>query len=593
MFERSRLFISYRRSDAEHAARALCEALRARFGGERVFFDTSDIPYGEDFAQVVRERIASSDVVIVVIGPSWLGTANRDGRRLDQADDPVRFELITALQLDKRIVPVRLDGAAAPAAAELPAPMRPLAVLNMPELRGASFDIDFDELVRQLLGQPRPSLGFATRLKAAVKGGPVAAALLVAAVLAANWTGLFDLLGLETRAQRLLLRAGAIGADDPARVLLVRIDAESESTLGRDFSAANATAWRRDHARLIDRAAQAGATAIAFDVFFQSPTDADAVLADAAARARERTPPTRVVFGVRAVRDGEPVLVEALRNAAAWASLCLTDRGGGALWSAPLAVLRPARGAGGELVAADTPALSVAALVSQPLRSADLARRELLFDGPPRNPPLRFSSVERQRVALPGCGNSQAGDDLAMLRLRVAPEGYWRDPSRTVSYARALDAAATPDERFRGRIVLVGIGALRRAGADPDVHVVQDGLRARTVFGVELHADAIRTLATGRVPQLPTVDRQLATTLLACALGGAVAVWGFERGALRRRGVLLAIALAWLALAVWLARHDVLLNVVGDLFALGLGAVALRALQVMAARWQAFRRISR
>ena len=78
----------------------------------------------------------------------------------------------------------------------------------MPELRSASFDIDFDELVRQLLGQPRPDLGFATRLKAAAKGGPLAATLLVAAVLAANWTGLFDLLGLETRAQRLLLRAG-------------------------------------------------------------------------------------------------------------------------------------------------------------------------------------------------------------------------------------------------------------------------------------------------------------------------------------------------------------------------------------------------
>ena len=121
---------------------------------------------------------------------------------------------------------------------------------------------------------------------------------------------------------------------------------------------------------------------------------------------------------------------------------------------------------------------------------------------------------------------------------------------------------------------------------------MQERLQARTVIGVELHADAIRTLAGGRVPQLPTVDRQLATTLLACVLGGAVAVWGFERGALRRRLVLLALALAWLGLAVWLARHDVLLNIVGDLLTLGLAAVALRALQVMAARWQAFRRIA-
>ena len=127
MFEASRLFISYRRSDAHASARALCEALRARFGAERVFFDTSDIPYGEDFAQVVRERIAASDLVIAVIGPRWLRAANRDGRRLDQADDPVRFELSTALQLRKRIVPLRIDGAAAPAAADLPELLRPLA----------------------------------------------------------------------------------------------------------------------------------------------------------------------------------------------------------------------------------------------------------------------------------------------------------------------------------------------------------------------------------------------------------------------------------------------------------------------------------
>jgi CHASE2 domain-containing sensor protein len=526
----------------------------------------------------------------VVIGPGWLRAANRAGRRLDQADDSVRFELGTAMQLDKRIVPVRVDAAAAPAAADLPEALRQMAVLNMPELRGTSFDIDFDELVRQLLGQPRPDLGFATRLKATIKGGPLAATLLVAAVLAANWTGLFDLLGLETRAQRLLLRAGALGGDDPATVLLVRIDAESERALGRGFSATHAPAWRRDHARLIERAAQAGAAAIAFDLFFESATDADAVLAGAAVRAGQRTPPTRVVLGVRAVLEGEPALVATLRGAAGWASLCLTDRGGGALWSAPLAVLRPARAAGGELVAADTPALAVAALVGEPLRSADLGRRELLFDGPPRNPPLRFSSVERQRVAWPGCAISGVGDELAMLRLRLSGAGFWRTPAHSVGYASALDAAALPAQRLAGRIVLVGVTAL--ASGAPDVHAVLDGLQRRPAFGVELHADAVRTLAGARVPRWPTLDRQLATTALACALGAGVAVWGFERKAWQRRALLTALAAAWLAAAWWLARHDVLLDVVTDLVALGLAAVTVRAVQVVARRLRAFRRIS-
>ncbi len=62
-----RLFVSYRRADSEVSAGRLFEALRSRFG-DRVFFDTSSIPYGEDFRRVIRTRIAASDVVLVVIG---------------------------------------------------------------------------------------------------------------------------------------------------------------------------------------------------------------------------------------------------------------------------------------------------------------------------------------------------------------------------------------------------------------------------------------------------------------------------------------------------------------------------------------------
>jgi hypothetical protein len=83
-FGAERVFISYRRSDAEAIARSLYEALKARFGAGRVFFDTSSIPFGEDFRRVVEERIAHSAVVVVVIGPGWFDAAHdahvvRDG----------------------------------------------------------------------------------------------------------------------------------------------------------------------------------------------------------------------------------------------------------------------------------------------------------------------------------------------------------------------------------------------------------------------------------------------------------------------------------------------------------------------------------
>ena len=93
----SRLFVNYRRADSEASVRALVEALKSRFGASHIFLDTSDIPYGEDFRRVIRKRIAGSDVVLVVIGQHWLSVANERGPRLQQSDDPVRFEIETAL----------------------------------------------------------------------------------------------------------------------------------------------------------------------------------------------------------------------------------------------------------------------------------------------------------------------------------------------------------------------------------------------------------------------------------------------------------------------------------------------------------------
>lgn len=591
MFEPSHLFISYRRSDAETTARSLCEALRARFGNDRVFFDTSDIPYGEDFQRVVRERIAASDVVLVVIGPSWASVRNDQGRRLEQPDDPVRFELETALAKGKRILPVRVDGAPVPPSQDWPAPLRSLSRLNMPELRMASFDIDLAELVRQLLGEERATPGLWTRLVGVAKGGPAVALVVVSLLLAATWTGFLDLFNLDTQAQRLLLKVGEPNQGEP--VLMVEIDAESERRLGRVFDLSQAVNWRRDHARLIDRATAAGAQAVVFDMAFETSTEADGALAEAAQRARTATPPTRVVFGVRRnAPQGGPMLSAPLHDGAAWGSLCLTSRGSGTLWSAPLAVLRPTKDAGGELMSANTPALALSALVGEPLRAADLGRRQLHFDGPPRNPPLRFSGVERQRVDRPECPLIEVGTEQLMLRLRLSPPDYWRDPSRSLPYAQALDAVSAQDTLFKGRIVLVGLTELGRAGANPDVHPVQDGFTRRTVFGVDLQADAIRTLASARVPQLLTVDRQLLATLVAFTIAGAIAVVWFERPAWQRRLALLGLAAAWLLMAWWWARHAVLLNIAYDWMTMVLAALALRMVQVLARRFKQFRRVS-
>ncbi len=287
-----------------------------------------------------------------------------------------------------------------------------------------------------------------------------------------------------------------------------------------------------------------------------------------------------------------PELPPLLREAGQPGSLCLIDRGGGALWSTPLAIAPRETARAGELVSAAHPSLSLVALVGDPLRAADLSRRELRFDGPLRAQPVRFSGVESQRLESPACRAARAGDDQLTLLLRVAPPGYWRDAARHVSYADALDPARVADQRFNGRIVLVGAMALARADSNEDIHVVRDGFAPRQVFGVELQADAIATLVSGRVPQLLTVGGHLATTLLACGVGAAAALVLYRQPRWRRRGALLALTLAWLLVAWWLATRDIVLNAAHDVIAMLLSYLALRAVQWFARTFQRMRRPS-
>jgi len=589
-----RLFVSYRRADSEDSAGRLFEALKARFG-ERVFLDTSSIPYGEDFRRVIRTRIAASDVVLVVIGTQWLTAADERGPRLQQPDDPVRFEIETALARDGvRIVPVRIGGAEAPPESALPASIRALAALNMAQLRNSTFDVDFNALVDQLHGRMpgdvvRELDGWG-RVKAAAAAWPIATLAVTLAALLAAWSGALDLLHIDTHTQRLLLAAGGVNSGEP--VLLVGVDAASERARGRPFGPIeHAADWRRDHARLIDRAARAGASAVVFDMFFERATEADAELAAAARRAFAAGKPTRVVFGVRRLAGDAPDLQPGLREAGQPGSLCLIDRGGGALWSTPLAVV-PRATTSGELVAAAHPSLSLAALVGEPLRAADLSRRELRFKGPLRATPVQFSGVEPQRRDRPSCRIARAGDDQLTLLLRVAPPGYWRDAARHVSYADALDPARVADDRLKGGVLLVGAMALERNDSNDDIHVVRDGLAARQVFGVELQADAIATLASGRVPQLLTVGWHLATTLLACGVGAAAALVLYRKPRWWRRGALIALALAWMLVAWWLATRDIVLNAAHDVIAMLLSYLAVRAAQWFARTFQRLRRPS-
>src|SRR5690349_12991443 len=145
------IFISYRRADAAYPAGWLFDKLAAHFGADRVFKDVDSIQPGDDFAEVITAAVGSCAVLLAVIGRHWLAIAHEDGRRrLDSRADMVRLEIEEALKRGIRIIPVLVDEATIPDAAQLPASLRGLAGRQAVELSPYRFSTDASRLLRTL-----------------------------------------------------------------------------------------------------------------------------------------------------------------------------------------------------------------------------------------------------------------------------------------------------------------------------------------------------------------------------------------------------------------------------------------------------------
>lgn len=149
-----RLFISYRRSDAATAAMLLSEKLRVEFNDESVFLDAS-MDTGVGFPDRLRTEVKQSDVVLAVIGRTWLDTREPrqifgSRRRLSNPSDWVRTELEAALDHGAEVIPVLLDGTPIPSPRHLPGRLKRLATLNAIEMRIGQFPSDFERLSKQV-----------------------------------------------------------------------------------------------------------------------------------------------------------------------------------------------------------------------------------------------------------------------------------------------------------------------------------------------------------------------------------------------------------------------------------------------------------
>jgi hypothetical protein len=147
----SGIFISYRRNDSAPWAGRVYDSLVREWGDDLVFMDVDAIAPGEDFREVIADTVARSDVILVVIGPEWMSTADSSGgRRLDDEGDIHRTEVVAALTSRARVIPVLVGGASMPKVAELPEPLKDLAYRNAVVLEDRRFGSDVRALQKAL-----------------------------------------------------------------------------------------------------------------------------------------------------------------------------------------------------------------------------------------------------------------------------------------------------------------------------------------------------------------------------------------------------------------------------------------------------------
>src|SRR3954452_14800795 len=143
-----RVFISYRIADSTYATGAVADRLAAHFGKDNVFRDRDSLSLGSLYPKRIRQALEQSDLVVAVLGPSWLDIRDSAGRRrLDDPRDWVRTELHMAFEREIPVVPVLLDHTPLPDPARLPAPIASLSVSTYWRVRRDTFESDVRGLI--------------------------------------------------------------------------------------------------------------------------------------------------------------------------------------------------------------------------------------------------------------------------------------------------------------------------------------------------------------------------------------------------------------------------------------------------------------
>jgi uncharacterized protein YecT (DUF1311 family) len=145
----AKIAISYRRSDSQDITGRIFDRLAQQYGRDTVFRDIDSIRPGIDFRSQIADALSTTDVLLVIVGPRWLGRGEGVASRMDNESDPVRVEVEMALKRDIPVIPVLVSGMKMPEVAELPASLKDFAFRHAVEVDGGR---DFDHHIEGLAG---------------------------------------------------------------------------------------------------------------------------------------------------------------------------------------------------------------------------------------------------------------------------------------------------------------------------------------------------------------------------------------------------------------------------------------------------------
>src|SRR5262249_38965366 len=144
----ARIAISYRRSDSQDITGRIFDRLVQQNGKDTVFRDIDSIQPGIDFRTQIAETLTAGDVLLLVVGPRWLGQSEGGHNRIGSESDPVRIEVETALKRSIPIIPVLVGGMKMPEVGDLPESLKDFAFRHAVTVDGGR---DFDHHLRGLV----------------------------------------------------------------------------------------------------------------------------------------------------------------------------------------------------------------------------------------------------------------------------------------------------------------------------------------------------------------------------------------------------------------------------------------------------------